>query len=449
MSLTSIIILTLNNLEKTKKCLVSIRKYTHQPYELIIVDNGSTDGTIQYLKKFPDIKLICNKQNKGFAGGCNQGMKLAKGEQLLLLNNDTIVSHHWLDNLLKALYISPRIGMVGPLTNSTNPPGVKKPANVNYSNEVQYHQLASRFNQHDPSKWKAMQVLYGFCLLLKREVFDKIGLMDERFTIGTAEDNDFCLRATRAGYTLLLAGDTLVHHDGHASFKRNQINLRRIQSENIQKFVQKWGIQPSALVRSQLDFIPDGLLVKGIGPAIYYIDRQLRRPIKDQETLNYLKFKQSDAISVPNPKIQRYHVGEKIDKEVFSKKILNNFLVKSNDRDEIFLIQDDCKRLIKDKISLNYYGFLPQKIITLPNQIIESIQSGKNLESKIEFETQLPNLKVFKCFNTFYLSMNNSFYPIKKVSLEKLKLAPNKAIKISPQILYKFPIGKEIVYSWR
>jgi O-antigen biosynthesis protein len=245
MSLTSIIILTLNKWEKTQKCLESIRKYTSEHYELIIVDNGSTDGTVELLKKQQDIKLVTNGQNRGFATGCNQGIQLASGTQLLFLNNDTIVSHHWLSNMLQALNSNPNIGMVGPLSNFTVPTQV---LSVGYLNEYQYHQFAFQHNRPDWSKWKAVRLLSGFCLLFKRELLDRIGGMDEQFKIGSYEDIDYCYRACRAGYTLLVAGDTFVHHDGNSSFKANQIDYYPIAMENRNKFIQKWGITPESLL---------------------------------------------------------------------------------------------------------------------------------------------------------------------------------------------------------
>ncbi len=245
-SLTSLIILTMNNLDRTVKCLESIRKYTSQPYELIFVDNGSTDGTPDYLKQFPDVRLILNQHNKGFAGGTNQGMKLAQGQQLLLLNNDTIVSHRWLDNLLKALQLKPRVGMVGPLSNQTIPPQQYSPP---YTNDSQYHRFAANFNRHNPAKWKTVQALSGFCLLFKREVLEKIGYMDERFIIGNYEDIDYCYRASLAGYTLLAAGDTFVHHEGNSSFKNNNLDYSTIFLQNRNKFIEKWNIYPERLVR--------------------------------------------------------------------------------------------------------------------------------------------------------------------------------------------------------
>ncbi len=98
---TSIIILTYNNLSLTKGCIESIFKYTEKDsYEIIVVDNASTDDTVAYLKEQKDIKTIFNSENVGFPKGCNMGIQLAsKDNDILLLNNDTIVTTNWLKNL--------------------------------------------------------------------------------------------------------------------------------------------------------------------------------------------------------------------------------------------------------------------------------------------------------------------------------------------------------------
>ncbi len=111
---TSIIILTYNELELTKKCLASIERYTDKDkIELIIVDNGSSDGTREYISNLPDVKVILNEKNLGFAKGCNQGIEAAGGENLLFLNNDTMVTKNWLTSMLRVLYHSEKAGMVG------------------------------------------------------------------------------------------------------------------------------------------------------------------------------------------------------------------------------------------------------------------------------------------------------------------------------------------------
>ena len=100
---TSIVIVTYNQLGCTRACLDSIRFVTDEPYELIVVDNGSTDGTVEYLRSCPDVKLIENPDNRGFPAAANQGIRASNGAQVLLLNNDVLVTTGWLRRMLDAL----------------------------------------------------------------------------------------------------------------------------------------------------------------------------------------------------------------------------------------------------------------------------------------------------------------------------------------------------------
>ena len=120
--ITSMVILTYNQLPYTIQCRAIIRKYTEpETYEVIIVDNHATDGTQEGVKQKDDIRYIFKTKNEGFTKGCNQGMAIAVGEQILLLNNDVIVAPNWLENLLTCLYSEEQIGAVGPVSNNIDP----------------------------------------------------------------------------------------------------------------------------------------------------------------------------------------------------------------------------------------------------------------------------------------------------------------------------------------
>ena len=234
---TSIIILTYNQLEYTKKCLDSIRKYTKSGYELIIVDNYSTDGTREWLKEQQGILTILNSKNEGFPKGCNQGIKIAKGDNILLLNNDTIVTPNWLTNLITCLYSSENIGAVGPVSNSC---AYYQTIPVDYESEDGIEDFAEAYNVTDQLKWEDRVKLIGFCMLIKKSVLDKVGLLDERFTPGNYEDDDLSVRILKAGYRLVLCKDTFIHHFGGTSFKKND-KYTQLLLKNEKKFQQKWG----------------------------------------------------------------------------------------------------------------------------------------------------------------------------------------------------------------
>ncbi|XEC93659.1 glycosyltransferase [Paenibacillus tarimensis] len=235
---TSIIILTHNQLELTKRCLDSIRKHTPQEYELIVVDNASFDGTVEYLKEQPDVTTILNSDNLGFAVGCNQGIGKSIGDNILFLNNDTVVTENWLGNMLRVLGSSDEIGLVGPVTNFCSGP---QQIPVTYSDLADLDNFAKENFLHHAACTIRTSRLVGFCLLVKKQVLDDIGLFDERYGIGNCEDDDLCLRAVRKGYALMIALDSFVHHVGHATFRNTGVNIARLIQENKRKAMDKWG----------------------------------------------------------------------------------------------------------------------------------------------------------------------------------------------------------------
>lgn len=249
---TSIIILSYNNLNLTQNCIESIRKYTNKNnYELIVIDNNSDEETVEYLRNQDDLICIFNQENKGFAGGCNQGMKIASGDNVLLLNNDTIVTPNWLDNLLTALYSDDDIGAVGPITNyCSNYQQVSLPVNPQMDND----EFFKNFNKSDKNKWEERLRLIGFCLLIKKEVVQKIGYLDELFALGNYEDDDYCLRIRKIGYRLLLCKDTFIFHVGSASFSQLKLEkFNKVINENRQKFLNKWDIDPNLIMPIRTD----------------------------------------------------------------------------------------------------------------------------------------------------------------------------------------------------
>ncbi|RQV97374.1 glycosyltransferase, partial [bacterium] len=169
--LTSIIILTFNQLPYTQKCLDSIRKFTTIPYELIIVDNGSTDGTIRYLKKYSEkytnVRLILNEVNQGFAAGNNQGIEQAQGKYILFLNNDTVVTKGWLSRMIAHLERYPEAGMVGPVSNAVPVPQLIR--SVPYGDDLKkMHAFAAKIARKNTGKITPFVRLVGFCLLAKK-----------------------------------------------------------------------------------------------------------------------------------------------------------------------------------------------------------------------------------------------------------------------------------------
>lgn len=236
---TSIIILTLNNSDLTKLCIESIRKHTKEHYELIIVDNGSTDDTVGYLKKQSDIQAIYNHQNAGFAKGCNQGAAIATGDNLLFLNNDTIVTENWLTNMLKVLYSNELIGIVGPVSNKCSGRQQVRASYPDFSEGLENFARERCKKYSGVTRYSSR--LIGFCLLIKKHVWDEVGPFDEQFGMGNFEDDDLCLRVLEAGYMSMIVKDSFIHHFDHSTFQSLKVNYAFLLKQNRKKAQEKWG----------------------------------------------------------------------------------------------------------------------------------------------------------------------------------------------------------------
>ncbi len=236
---TSIIILTYNNLEYTKDCIESIRKYTEKnTYEIIIVDNKSTDGTRNWLRQQKDMKIIFNEENVGFPKGSNIGIEHAEnGNDILLLNNDTITTKNWLKNLQICLHSDPKIGAVGAISNNNaNLQG----CDFSYQDFKKMQELAEQNNQSEPSRWEEKVCLIGYCMLIKREVIEKLHGLDEGFSPGYVEDNDLSLQIIQLGYRIILCHDSFIHHYLGTAFRKDQEKFNRLVLKNRDYFEKKW-----------------------------------------------------------------------------------------------------------------------------------------------------------------------------------------------------------------
>jgi len=241
----SIIIVTYNNLSDTVECLESVFRYTDYPnYEVIVVDNASNDGTQEYLQHvenaYERVTVILNSANRGFAAANNQGIQLATGHYIVFLNNDTVVTVGWLSGLIRHLQ-DPKVGLVGPVTNSI---GNEAKIEVPYASDLTaMHHFAWEYTESHWEKTFDIPVLALFCTATRRDVIEKVGLLDEGFGLGFFEDDDFCHRIRTAGLRVVCCEDVFVHHFGGASFQKLDLITREILFQRNKKyFEQKWGV---------------------------------------------------------------------------------------------------------------------------------------------------------------------------------------------------------------
>lgn len=250
----SIIILSYNNLNYNQICLKSIRKYTTaNTYEIIIIDNNSTDGTREWLKEQNGIKLILNDENVGFPKGCNLGIEVSeKDNDILFLNNDTIVTPRWLDNLKVCIYSDEKIGAAGSITNCCSN---YQCISVPYNDMKSIIKFADKNNISSSDKWEQKNKLIGFCMLVKREVINKIGVFDEQFTPGHYEDDDLSMRIIESGYKLMVCYDSYIHHFASASFNKDHTKFNNIVKTNALKFEEKWDFNSNSQSVINFDII--------------------------------------------------------------------------------------------------------------------------------------------------------------------------------------------------
>ena len=237
----SIVVLTYNQIEYTRQCVDSLIAHTRQPYELILVDNGSRDGTPEYLRSIAGAKVILNSENLGYAAGNNLGIAVAEGDYIVLLNNDAIVTEGWLDRLVAPMERDRSIGFVGPRSNYVA--GAQLLTDIPYSSTDGLAAFAAERARAYAGQGSPTAFVVGFCLVLRREVAQRIGGLDPVFGSGNFEDNDYCLRAILAGWSGWIADDVFVHHYGHRTFIGENIDWQRAMYRNAGLFAEKWGLE--------------------------------------------------------------------------------------------------------------------------------------------------------------------------------------------------------------
>jgi GT2 family glycosyltransferase len=240
----SIVVVSYDNLPFTRLCLESILESTDYPgYELIVVDNGSTDGSPEYLRELadhhPHIQVALFGGNAGFAHACNHGLASATGGVLVLINNDAMVPPGWLGKLVSKLGDT-SVGLVGPVTNRI---GNEAEIETSYGTWGELLDFASERSEQYHGQTFDIDTLTMFCLAMRRDLYEKIGPLDERFQIGMLEDDDYSRRVREAGYRLVCAEDAFVHHFGETSFGKliPTGEYARILKDNQRRYEEKWG----------------------------------------------------------------------------------------------------------------------------------------------------------------------------------------------------------------
>ena len=233
----SVVIVNYNGGRLLLECLASLKERTTVPIEILLVDNASSDGSAaEASRTFPSVRLIANPANLGFARACNQGMALAGADYLLLLNPDLVVRERAVDTVYAYMKSHPEAGICGPRI--LLPSGrLDRPCRRSFKTPATYlHKalgLTSLFPESrtfgryylsylDERQTFEVDAVIGAFLMTRRSVVDRIGLLDERFFL-YCEDEDFCLRAKRAGFKVVYLGEAVAVHHKSSSARRTPV----------------------------------------------------------------------------------------------------------------------------------------------------------------------------------------------------------------------------------
>ena len=236
----TVVIPAWNAWEHTRACLQSLSATLDVGDQVVVVDNGSGDGTREGLMAFPWVEVVTNRENQGFARACNQGAARARGRIVIFLNSDTVVPAGWLEELLWPFHRQD-VGAAGP--RSDNVSGPQHVEGVPYAPDDQrtFFEFAESWRNEHHHEVTEIHRLVGFCLAIRTSLFSEVGGFDERYGIGGFEDDDLCRRVLERGLRLVVADGSMVHHHAHATFDANDVDWMAGAVKNQVYFGEKWG----------------------------------------------------------------------------------------------------------------------------------------------------------------------------------------------------------------
>lgn len=276
-----IIIPVYKGYKETIACIESVLKAKNNTsYQLIVINDQSPDGRLLYklqaMAKSAPFSLLHNDTNTGFVATVNKGMKLHTDRDVILLNSDTLVADGWIDKLKAASMQDNNIATATPFSNNASICSFPKFNEDNFlPPDTDLNALNQFFSDYNANKLIDIPTAIGFCMLIKREALDDIGLFDQqKWDLGYAEENDFCLKSSALGWRHVLAADVFVQHHGSVSFQNGKNeklsrNLKKLNSLypdynlTIQCFINQDPIAKvrNPLIKEQLKQLADQYLI--------------------------------------------------------------------------------------------------------------------------------------------------------------------------------------------
>jgi GT2 family glycosyltransferase len=209
----SIIIVNYNGKELLQKCLDSLLKVNYDNFEIILVDNNSTDGTVEFItKNYPSLIIIKLDSNKGFAEPNNVAAKISKGKYLLFLNNDTVVTPNFISEMVKVMETDKKIAICQSLL-------LKPDGSVDSSGDFIDHLGVVYNSKTKIDEIREVSSARGASMLVRSDIFEKLDGFDQKFFV-TFEDVDLCWRSWILGYRVLIIPTSIVYHEGGITIKK-------------------------------------------------------------------------------------------------------------------------------------------------------------------------------------------------------------------------------------
>jgi O-antigen biosynthesis protein len=290
--MVSVVMPVLNNWVLTAQCLSSLSVVSEDvPFEIIVVDNGSSDETTERLQRIVHVRSIRNETNIGFVGACNQGARAARGRYILFLNNDTVVTAGFLRSMVDLARQDRRVGLVG--AKLVYPDGrLQEAGGIVWNDSVH---IAWNFGRYDsPAKpeynyVKEVDYCSGACLLARKDILESVGFFDELYSPAYCEDTDLAFSVRAAGYKVVYQPKAIVFHlEGATAGNDVGTGLKHYQEINRKKFFEKW--KPT-LISQHFDCGQHLFLARDrsrFKPVMLYMDHQV--PAFDRDAGSLITF---------------------------------------------------------------------------------------------------------------------------------------------------------------
>jgi len=248
-SLPKVVIVILNHNGKllAERCLQSVMNSRYANKEVILVDNASTDGSVEYLRGiFPEVRILENVENLGVAGGRNRGFREAARsdtDYILSLDNDARIDSHFIEELLTVAESDERIGVVGPKAYSDDDSGTIQCAGgcITYTQNVCAQRGLGQIDHGQYDRLEDVEYFPGFGFMARQEVFESLMFLDETFYGYGHEDTDFCVRAARLGYRVVYVPRAVMWHRRSATIGGYSPRKKYLEAVNSAYFVRKYG----------------------------------------------------------------------------------------------------------------------------------------------------------------------------------------------------------------